>query len=74
MSDKRPVRKRPRDVNELAQTLVDIATSVVEDRERVPQEQGNGPTAMELAVKGGDRGRRATNARWGRTSMSRQRS
>ncbi|MFZ3325481.1 MAG: hypothetical protein WA231_06085 [Methylocella sp.] len=33
-------QKRPRDSNQLAKLIVDIATGQVEDREQTPEEQG----------------------------------
>jgi hypothetical protein len=34
--------KRPRDPNQLAKLIVDIATGQIEDREPTPEEQGKG--------------------------------
>lgn len=51
MAEKHP--KRPRDVNQWAKRLVDIATGQVEDREPTPEEQGKDPAAAALGRKGG---------------------
>jgi hypothetical protein len=72
-------RKRPRDPNELAKLVVDIATGEVED---APEDTGKDPAAVALGRRGGLRGgkaraakmtaeqrsesaRRAAQARWG---------
>lgn len=57
MTEKRP--KRPRDVNELAKRVIDIATGGVEDREPTPEEQGKDPTAVILGRRGGLKGGKA---------------
>ena len=71
-------RKRPRDVNQLAKLVVDIATGEVED---APEDAEKNPAAVELGRKGGLKGgnaraakmtpeqrseaaRRAARARW----------
>jgi hypothetical protein len=46
-------RKRPRDPNQLAKSIVDIATGAVEDRPPTPEEQGKDPAAAALGRKGG---------------------
>lgn len=46
-------RKRPRDPNQLAKFIVDIATGQVEDREPTPEERGKDPAAVALGRKGG---------------------
>jgi hypothetical protein len=51
-----PRRKRPRDTNQLAKSIVDIATGEVEDREPTPEEQGNDPAAVSLGRRGGLKG------------------
>ena len=38
-------RKRPRDPNQLAKRIVDIASGEVEDRDPTPEEQGKDPAA-----------------------------
>lgn len=73
-------RKRPRDPNMLAKTIVDIATGQVEDIDATP-ESGKNPAAVALGRLGGLKGgaaraatlskkrradiaRRAAKARW----------
>jgi hypothetical protein len=73
-------RKRPRDPNQLAKLIVDIATGEVED---TTPDDGKNPAAVELGRKGGLKGgnaraakmtpeerseaaRRAARARWRR--------
>jgi hypothetical protein len=51
--------KRPRDLNEWAKRMVDIATGEVSDREPTPEEQGKDPAAVALGRKGGLKGGRA---------------
>jgi hypothetical protein len=51
MTNKQP--KRPRDPNEWAKRMVEIATGEVEDREPTPEEQGKDPAAAALGRKGG---------------------
>jgi hypothetical protein len=46
-------RKRPRDPNQLAKLIVDIASGQVEDRNPTPEEQGKDPAAVALGKKGG---------------------
>jgi hypothetical protein len=41
-------KKRPRDANQLARSIVDIATGEVEDRAPTPEEQGKDPAAVSL--------------------------
>ena len=72
-------RRRPRDPNQLAKLVVDIATGEVEDP---PEDAGKDPAAVALGRKGGlkggkaallgmtpeqrkDAARRAAQARWG---------
>ncbi len=38
--------KRPRDLNQWAKRMVDIATGEVEDREPTPEETGKDPAAV----------------------------
>ena len=40
--------KRPRDLNQWAKRMVDIATGVASDREPTPEEQGKDPAAVSL--------------------------
>jgi hypothetical protein len=69
--------KRPRDLNQWAKRMVDIATGDVSDREPTPEEQGKNPVAVLSGGKGGDArarqltqdertriARKAANARW----------
>jgi hypothetical protein len=52
--------KRPRDLNEWAKRMVDIATGEVDDIEPVPQDdQDKDPAAVALGRKGGLKGGRA---------------
>lgn len=46
-------RKRPRDPNQLAKSIIDIATGSVPDRPPTPEEQGKDPAAAALGRKGG---------------------
>lgn len=60
MSEQAPKRKkRPRDANQLAKAIVDIATGEVEDRKPTPEEQGKDPAAVSLGRKGGLKGGKA---------------
>lgn len=61
MTEKHP--KRPRDVNQWARRMVDIATGSVEDREPTPEEQGKDPAAVALGRKGGVKGGKARAAK-----------
>ena len=54
--------KRPRDLNQWAKRMVDIATGEVSDREPTPEEQGKDPAAVELGRKGGLKGGKARAA------------
>jgi hypothetical protein len=57
MTDKASKRKkRPRDPNQLAKAIVDIATGQEEDREPTPEEQGKDPAAVSLGRRGGLKG------------------
>ena len=51
--------KRPRDTNQLAKLIVDIATGQVEDREPTPEEQGKTAPAVARGKAGGPKGGRA---------------
>jgi len=51
MAEKHP--KRPRDPNQWAKRMVEIATGQVEDREPTPEEQGKDPAAAALGKRGG---------------------
>jgi hypothetical protein len=48
--------KRPRDLNQWAKRMVDIATGAVSDREPTPEEQGKDPAAVARGRKGGQMG------------------
>ena len=39
-------RKRPRDFNQAAKLVIDIATGQIEDRPPAPEEQGKDPAAV----------------------------
>lgn len=45
--------KRPRDPNQLAKSIIDIATGQKPDRDPTPEEQGKDPAAVALGRKGG---------------------
>ena len=60
MAEKHP--KRPRDLNQWAKRMVDIATGAVEDREPTPEEQGKDPAAVSLGRRGGLKGGKARAA------------
>ena len=51
--------KRPRDLNQWAKRMVDIATGEATDREPTPEEQGKDEAAVSLGRKGGLKGGRA---------------
>jgi hypothetical protein len=57
--------KRPRDLNQWAKRMVDIATGEVEDRAPTPEEEGKNPAAVALGRKGGIKGGKA---RWANLS------
>ena len=57
MAQKQP--KRPRDLNQWAKHMVEIATGEVEDREPTPEEQGKDPAAVSLGRRGGLKGGKA---------------
>lgn len=59
MTDKASRKKRPRDTNVLAKTIVDIATGEVEDREPTPEDQGKDAAAVSLGRRGGLKGGKA---------------
>ena len=48
--------KRPRDTNQLAKYVLDVATGQIEDREPTPEEQGKDAAAVALGRKGGLKG------------------
>jgi hypothetical protein len=45
--------KRPRDPNQLAKSIIEIATGQKPDRDPTPEEQGKDPAAVALGKKGG---------------------
>jgi len=45
--------KRPRDPNQLAKSIIDIATGQKPDRDPTPEERGKDPAAAVLGRKGG---------------------
>jgi hypothetical protein len=51
--------KRPRDLNQWAKRMVDIATGEVSDREPTPEERGKDPAAVSLGRRGGLKGGKA---------------
>ncbi|KRR21549.1 hypothetical protein CQ14_07035 [Bradyrhizobium lablabi] len=51
MTDKHP--KRPRDPNQLAKSIIDIATGQKPDRDPTPEEEGKDTAAVALGKKGG---------------------
>lgn len=61
MAEKHP--KRPRDPNQWAKLMVDIATGEVDDRAPTPEEQGKDPAAVKRGQLGGLKGGRARAAR-----------
>jgi hypothetical protein len=56
------VPKRPRELNEWAKRMVDIATGEVADREPTPEEQGKDPAAVARGKLGGAIGGKARAA------------
>ena len=79
MAEKHP--KRPRDMNQWAKRMVEIATGQVEDRAPTPEEQGKDPAAAAMGRKGGAAraaklskearsaaAKKAARARWKETS------
>lgn len=57
MTGKAP--KRPRDANQLAKSIVDIATGHADDSVRATQERAKDPAAVSLGRRGGLKGGRA---------------
>jgi hypothetical protein len=45
--------KRPRDPNQLAKSIIDIATGEKSNRDPTPEEQGKDPAAVAMGKKGG---------------------
>jgi hypothetical protein len=61
MTEKRP--KRPRDLNQWAKRMVDLATGDASDREPTPEERGVSPAAVTRGKAGGPKGSRARAAK-----------
>ena len=61
MADKHP--KRPRDLNQWAKRMVDVATGEAKDREPTPEEQGKDPAAVKRGRLGGAKGGAARAAK-----------
>ncbi len=61
MAEKHP--KRPRDLNQWAKRMVDIATGEATDREPTPEEQGKNPSAVARGRLGGLKGGKARAAK-----------
>ena len=59
--DRRHQEKAPHDANQLAKSIVDIATGEI-DREPTPEEQGNDPCAVSLGHRGDLKGGKAQAA------------
>jgi hypothetical protein len=56
-------RRRPRDPNQLAKLVIDIATGAVEDQlEPQPEDTGKDPAAVSLGRRGGLKGGKARAA------------
>jgi hypothetical protein len=57
-------KKRPRDPNQLAKLIVDIATGQVEDKpDSRPEDAGKDPAAVSLGRRGGLKGGKARAAK-----------
>jgi hypothetical protein len=61
MTDKQP--KRPRDMNQWAKRMVDLATGEASDAEPTPEEQGKDPAAVKRGRTGGLAGGKARAAK-----------
>ncbi len=72
------IPKRPSDPNQLAKSIIDIATGQKPDRDPTPEEEGKDPAAVALGKKGGraradsmspeklsEIAKRAAKKRWG---------
>jgi hypothetical protein len=53
MTEKHP--KRPRDPNQLAKSIIDIATGEKPDRDPTPEEQGKDPAVVAMQAAGSTR-------------------
>jgi hypothetical protein len=60
MTEKHP--KRPRDLNQWAKRMVDLATGEASDRDPTPEEQGKDPAAVNRGKIGGAKGGKARAA------------
>jgi len=60
MPEKRP--KRPRDLNQWAKSMVDLATGNAQDRD-MPKDDNKNPAAVQLGRLGGLRGGKARAAK-----------
>jgi hypothetical protein len=60
MAEKHP--SRPRDLNQWAKRMVDIATGEVDDTPPTPEQQGKDPAAVALGRRGGLKGGKARAA------------
>jgi len=58
--------KRPRDPNQLAKAIIDIATGQRPDRDPTPEEQGKDPAAVKRDRLGGLKGEGASREDDGR--------
>jgi hypothetical protein len=57
-------KKRPRDPNQLAKLVIDIATGQVEDKpDQRPEDAGKDPAAVSLGRRGGLKGGKARAAK-----------
>ncbi len=56
-------RKRPRDPNQLAKSIIGIATGEIPDRDPTPEEQGKDAAAVALGRKGGKARAKAMSAK-----------
>ncbi|HEY1474580.1 MAG TPA: RNA-binding protein [Pseudolabrys sp.] len=65
------MKKRPRDPNQLAKLIVDIASGEIEDRPPTPEEQGKDPAAAAMGKKGG-KARAASMSRERRSEIAKQ--
>lgn len=61
--------KRPRDPNQLAKRIIDIATGETPDRDPTPEEEGKDPAAVAMGKKGG-KARAETLTRAQRTEIA----
>ena len=61
MAEKHP--KRPRDLNQWAKRMVDLATGETNDREPSPEEEGKDPAAVKRGKAGGTKGGKARAAK-----------